>query len=146
MSGQKRQSGEGEREIEVWLDLLCAVQFLSHTYRLGLSVSDAVGEAISDWVAEQAAPVWGDLGGSAVEIRVREADLDSLRMAMEQFLGATPPAGTPGTPTMAIVLTTAIGSWTARMAEVFNESAPWPYPTPTDGWRPSNSPTEAAGS
>lgn len=125
--------GAGD-DVGVWLDVVSAVQFLARTSRPGLSVADAVAEASADWTEGMAAARWGDLSIPSDNARGFENDPDPLRAAIERHAVGSSPAGSPGVPVMGVVLTASLRAWSQRMAEDFNESAPWPHPVPPGGW------------
>lgn len=103
------------------LDLVAAVDHLSRGPRLGLTVWEALEEAVREYVAVEVSvrtgwdPQLGELAWDAP---------DPLRDALTHLLTRLDdrPAAT--------ALQAAIRRWVASQAQVFNDGFPWPHPRP----------------
>jgi hypothetical protein len=76
-------------ELCVWLEVAAAVDYLTDTHRPGLSVWDALDEAIRWWTAELVDPRGGFPARRAAELP--SADPDPLRSSLEALLTVVPP-------------------------------------------------------
>jgi hypothetical protein len=118
-------SAEGDRA--VWLEVVGAVDYLSVTHRFGLTVWDALEEAIRWWLTdrvdhgiEPAALPWDDP--------------DPLRSTMERLTGTVAAVGMLDGAALPDVLTDALAAWLLRMAARFNDGHRFAHPAPTHGW------------
>jgi hypothetical protein len=105
---------------EVWLEVVGAVDYLAEGHRLGITVWDALEEALRWWTAELLDPREGFPSGRGVD--VPWCDPDPLRSSMSQLLVVVPPAHAPGTAALGDVLTAALRAWLSVMAVEFNDS------------------------
>ena len=121
---------------QTWLDVVSAVDYLAAGDRHGLTVGDAIEEAIRWWTANQ-------LDDSDPSERDRAArlpwdDPDPLRTALEHLVLHLATPEHPSTITAPDALHTALQQWVARMADAYNDGHRWThppdrcgYPTPT---------------
>jgi hypothetical protein len=117
----------------VLLDLVAAVDYLSRTHRLGLSVWEALEEALRWWTAEQVT-LPGDLpAADFVELPWCD-DPDPLRTTVERLLAATNRAGGPDGVELGTILMTALAGWVRRMADLYNGGHRFAHPAPRHGW------------
>src|SRR4051812_44940249 len=98
----------------VWLDVVAAVDHLSATDRLGLTVWEAVEEAIRWWTADRVPPP-GDIH------RVGNAELpwddpDPFRSTLERLLAVASPAGTLDGAELGDIIAAALVAWVDHMA------------------------------
>jgi len=121
---------------QVWLDVVSAVDFLSHGHRPGLTVYDALEEALRWHIGALVAGHDDDLA------IVESADLpwddpDALRTALEQLALHNPPAHDEQS-TSAYAFHSALARWVRQMGDQYNDGCSWAHPT-TDGgfagWR-----------
>lgn len=102
---------------ELWLEVVAAVEYLGATHRPGLSVWDALAEAVRWWVE----------GTGAREDPSRERhglpwiDPDPLRSALESVLRVASPASTLDGHGLPAVMDGALCNWLASMAARFND-------------------------
>jgi hypothetical protein len=108
--------GEDLREGGTWLlDLVAAVDYLGRGFRCGLTVWDAIEEALR----------WADPGDDSG----RDGDVDvadALRAAIEHLLDA----GDLEVGGVAASLQKAIRRWASCMADRYNNGHTWPHPVP----------------
>jgi hypothetical protein len=117
----------------VLLDLVAAVDFLSGTHRLGLTVWEAVEEAVRWWAAARLTPP-GELADEAFSELPWDDDPDPLRTGVERLLACTNPAGGPDGIEFGAILTSAIEGWVRRMADQYNAGHRFAHPVPRQGW------------
>jgi hypothetical protein len=98
----------------MWAQALAAVAYLADTTRPGLTVWDALDEAVRAWIAgvldhpePTEAPVWDDP--------------DRLRTSVMTLLTVTAPAGSAGGDPLGDLLTLALASWVARVCDDVND-------------------------
>ncbi len=117
MSGEARSVDYSES----WLKMIAAVEFLGTTHRPGLTVWDALAEAVRWWVEDESS--------SAEAGRERYSlpwsDLDPMRTAMELLLRSAPPAGTLDGHDLPAVMESALCGWLEGMAAAFNDDHPF---------------------
>ncbi len=120
---------------QVWLDVVSAVDYLSRGHRPGLTVYDALEEALRRHA------VWPidsyDDGSSLPEANeLPWDDPDPLRSALEQLVLRQPPA-VAGESTTAEAVHGAMSTWTLRMADSYNDGCQWAHPNFRSRVRPS---------
>ena len=119
-------------EAGVLLDVVAAIDYLSIHHRLGLTVWEALEEAVRWWTADRPTRP-ADLP-EAVVTDLPWDDPDPLRSTIERLLGAAAPPGvTDGAP-LSTILTSALDVWVARMAVLFNDGQGFAHPTARRGW------------
>ena len=109
------------------LDLVAAVDFLRRGDRLGLTVWEALEEAVRWWVAERVSAIQGAPDPDVADLRW--ADHHALGHALSGLLAATqlePPL------TVTVALHQAVRRWSATMSSHHNGGDPWPQPS--GGW------------
>jgi hypothetical protein len=126
------QARLGRTDAGVWLDVVAAVDYLSATHRLGLTVWEAVEEAIRWWTFDYITPT-DDLSDAAFA-ELPWDDPDPLRSTLERLLGLAAPVGITDGQDLAAVLSSALAVWVDRMAIVYNDSHTFSHPAPNDGW------------
>jgi hypothetical protein len=112
----------------VWLEVVSAVDYLAAAHRPGLTVWDALDEAIRWWTAEHLEPRMGFSPNRVVDLPWH--DPDPLRSTIERLLAAVAPADTPEGTTLPDALSAALGAWLTTMADGFNDSHPFAPPQP----------------
>ena len=120
--------GPGTDHGEVWLDVVSAVDYLAETHRPGLTVWDALDEALRWWTAECLDPHEGFPRRAAPELPWN--DPDPLRSNVERLLTAVPPAEMPGGHTLAEALGAVLAAWVEAMADEFNDGHGFSHPRP----------------
>ena len=114
------------RESQTWLDVVSAVDYLSRGHRLGLTVYDAVEEALRWHIAALVAGP-DDQRPFAQTDDPPWDDPDSLRSALERLVLHHPPAvGDEVTTCSAVDL--ALSLWARRMADNYNDGCRWAHP------------------
>ena len=102
---------------ELWLEVVAAVEYLGATHRPGLTVWDALAEAVSWWIDGANSPT-----DSGREKRSRLwSDPDPLRTAIESLLVLAGPMGTIDGHGLPALMDGALCSWLETMAAAFNE-------------------------
>jgi hypothetical protein len=117
------------------LDLVAAVDFLRRGDRHGITVWDALEEAIRWWNAETASVIDGVPDPDIADLRW--GDPDPLRHTIAIFTTLTDRTGTE-TP---VGLQQAIRRWSSTMSAWHNDGRPWPSPPVTPF--PTLNPTRA---
>ena len=102
---------------ELWLEVVAAVEYLGASHRPGLSVWDALAEAVRWWADGATSPA--DVGRRASSLPW--SDPDPLRTAFESLLEVTSPAGTIGGHDLPAILDVALCGWLDAMAAAFND-------------------------
>jgi hypothetical protein len=103
----------------VWLEVVSAVDYLAAAHRPGLTVWDAVDEAIRWWTMELLDPRAGFPPHHGVELPW--CDPDPLRSTIERLLAAVAPASGPDGAALPDALTAALATWVGAMADEFND-------------------------
>jgi hypothetical protein len=114
------QTARSERD--VWLELVAAVDYLSVTHRLGMTVCDAIEEAIRTWTAARRSE--GMLFPMATA-EVPWDDPDPLRSTLADLLAVVEPLGTPVGFATSSALVSALDAWLHHAAERYNAGAPF---------------------
>ena len=112
-------TAERDEQARVWLNVLGAVEYISETHRPGLSVWDALEEAIRWWSIDRLAP--SDGFPDPVLSELPWNDPDPLRSSIERLLASVGPAGTTDGHVLSDVLTSALGVWVDLMAKRYND-------------------------
>ncbi len=102
------------------LDLVAAVDFLRRGDRHGLTVWDALEEALRWWTAERASAVAGVSDPEFADLVW--GDPDPLRSSMAHLLGATDTVATD------VAIQQAVRRWATTMSSLYNDGVPWPDP------------------
>jgi len=116
---------------QVWLDVVSAVDYLSQGHRPGLTVYDAMEEALRWHVS---ALMTGDDERAAAGERgpLPWDDPDALRTALEQLALHQPAAGDEGS-ALASAFHRALAHWVRQMADQYNDGRDWIHPTSDRG-------------
>lgn len=112
-------TAERSEPARVWPDVLGAVEYISETHRPGLSVWDALEEAIRWWSIDRLAPSDGFPDPLLSELPWN--DPDPLRSSIERLLAAVGPAGTTDGHALSDVLTSALAVWVDQMVKRYND-------------------------
>ena len=115
MSDESRSSDYSEK----WLDVVAAVDFLASTHRPGLTVWDALEEAIRWWTAARLDPANDFPSGTAVELPW--SDPDPLRTTLERLVGVVGPVQSMDGLQLPDALDSALTAWLIVMSERNNE-------------------------
>jgi hypothetical protein len=111
---------------QVWLDVVSAVDYLSKGHRPGLTVYDALEEALR-W--HGAWPV-AFHDGESLPAEVTELpwdDPDPLLTAVQQLVADNPPSAEQDA-TISTVIHHALASWVRHMSAIFNDDRQWAHP------------------
>jgi hypothetical protein len=122
------------------LDLASAVDFLRRGDRHGLTVWDALEEAVRWWVAERVSLIDGIPDPDIAELAW--GDPDPLRSALRRLLAAS--AIDDSLP-IDVTLQQAVRRWVMTMADRYNDDQPWPHPVERRSFPPPNLPTSGRG-
>ena len=114
---------------DVWLDVVAAVEYLGRGPRWGLTVWDAVEEAVRWWMLGFIDRSTGPL--DPARSRAPDDDPDPIRTAIGMTLAELPSAGIRDGWALADALQLALGDWVRAMAELYNDGRHWPAPTST---------------
>lgn len=109
----------------VWTEVVAAVDFLSQSERLGMTVWDALDEAIRLWAEE-----WFGVGATRTAARTEE---DPLRASVEVLLRSVASGALPGGQPLDQVLTAALQLWLAEVRERHNQGQPYTFAA-SNGW------------
>ena len=111
---------------QTWLDVISAVDYLSRGHRHGLTVYDAIEEALR-W--HNAALIAGNDDNLAVAAAAELPwnDPDPLRSALENLVLHEPPA-TDEESGSAHLLHEALTFWVRTMADQYNDDRGWVHP------------------
>jgi hypothetical protein len=126
-------SPRGADTAGVLLDLVAAVDYLSRTHRLDLTVWEALEEALRWWTAGRMA-LPGDLPADDLAELPWGDDPDPLRTSVERLLASTNRAGGPDGVELGTIVTAAVDGWVRRMAEQYNDGHRFAHPAPRHGW------------
>lgn len=110
---------------QVWLDVISAVDYLSRGPRPGLTVYDALEEALRRHTAALIAGVDNELAIRAVG-QLPWDDPDPLRTALDGLVTHQPAAD--GGPTADQTVHRALGAWADQMAAEHNDGHRWVSP------------------
>ena len=116
---------------QVWLDVVSAVDYLSRGHRPGLTVYDALEEALRWHIGALVA------GYDEYPAGVERGDLpwddpDALRTALEQLALHNPPADDEQS-TSAYAFHSALAHWARQTAAQHNDGCMWAHPTSDRG-------------
>jgi hypothetical protein len=126
----KRQADQ--MDTAVWLDVAAAVDYLSTTHRLGLTMCEAIEEAIRWWTIDYTTPT--DELPDAAFAELPWDDPDPLRSTLERLLGVAAPVGVTDGHDLAAILASALAVWVDRMAILYNDGHTFSHPAPRAGW------------
>lgn len=116
---------------QVWLDVVSAVDYLSQGHRPGLTVYDALEEALR-WQARSLVNQ-SDEGHDDVDDNFLPwTDPDALRTSLEHLALLNPVTDDEQT-TSAYMIHSALANWVNRMADRHNESCRWAHPNSDRG-------------
>lgn len=101
----------------VWTEVVAAVEHLARSERLGITVWDALDEAIRLWAEE-----WFGVGATRMAARTEE---DPLRASVEVLLRSVASGAVPGGQPLGRVLTAALELWLDEMRELHNQGQPF---------------------
>lgn len=99
-----------------WTEVVAAVEYLAQSERLGITVWDALDEAIRLWAEE-----WFT-GTGRPAARIEE---DPLRVSVEVLLRSVASGAVPGGEPLGRVLTAALELWLAEMRALHNQEQPF---------------------
>jgi hypothetical protein len=116
----------------VWLDVVSAVDYLGAGHRYGLTIWDAVEEALRWWNAGHL--TGGDTLDAHDAAQLPWDDPDPLRTALEHLVLHLDTPGVPGAIAAPDALHEALTYWVARMATEYNDGHPWTHPTDERGY------------
>ena len=115
---------------QTWLDIVSAVDYLGHGHRYGLTVYDAIEEALRWWNAAQHR---GDTLDAHQAAQLPWDDADPLHTALESLLLHLDAPGIPASQSLPDALHQALTLWVQRMATEYNNGHPWIHPNDIRG-------------
>lgn len=113
---------------QVWLDVISAVDYLSRGDRHGLTVYDALEEALR-WHTAALVAGGDDFLAAAEASRLPWDDPDPLRSAMERLVLHHPPAIDEES-TTSWAIHHALKVWVDQMTDQYNDGRQWVHPRP----------------
>lgn len=124
-----------------WTEVVAAVEFLAQSEHLGMTVWDALDEAIRLWADE-----WFEQSGTR---RNAWSDADPLRTSMEVLLRSVASGAIPGGQQLGAVLSAALELWLSEMREQYNQGHPFsprewvapPSPESVESWQTFSAPS-----
>jgi hypothetical protein len=111
---------------QVWLDVVSAVDYLSRGHRPGLTVYDALEEALR-WHVDARVTDYDMRAAVTHRHNLPWDDPDPLHTALERIVHDHPPVTADESPVAAFVHL-ALAVWVTRMSEQYNASCPWVHP------------------
>ncbi|MBK8334718.1 MAG: hypothetical protein IPL07_20700 [Acidimicrobiaceae bacterium] len=112
---------------QVWLDVVSAVDYLSRGHRTGLTVYDALEEALR-WHIDALVSGYDELPAVDERVDLPWDDPDPLRTALDQLALHNPPSD-DGQSTSAHAIHGALAHWVGHMADQYNDGCMWARPT-----------------
>lgn len=106
-----------------WLEVIAAVDYLDATHRPGLTVWDAVEEAVRWWTATLLDSSTNCFLAAANHLPWK--DPDQLRTSLERVLEAAAPIGVRDGHSLTDVFDGALRVWLSTMAQSFNDGYPF---------------------
>jgi hypothetical protein len=103
---------------DVWLELVAAVDYLSVTHRLGMTICDAIEEAVRSWTTARRSG--GMLFPSTSELPWD--DPDPLRSTLADLLMVIEPVEAPTGLSASRAIVSALDAWLHDVAEQYNQS------------------------
>lgn len=113
---------------QVWLDVVSAVDYLSRGHRPGLTVYDALEEALR-WHIGALVAGYDEYPAIVERGELPWDDPDALRTALEQLALHNPPADDEQS-TSAYAIHSALAHWVDQMADQYNDGHGWFCPVP----------------
>ena len=117
-------NGEDLREGGTWLlDVVAAIDHLTRGHRHGITVWDALEEAIRWWIAEQLSAADGVADPELADLPWDAPD--PLRATLQRLLNMAPDSSPPD---VSNAMHQAVRRWTQTMASLYNDGHAWPHP------------------
>ncbi len=116
---------------QVWLDVVSAVDYLSQGHRLGLTVYDALEEALR-WHIGALVAGYDEYPALVERGELPWDDPDALRTALEQLALHNPPDDDSQS-SSAYAFHSALAHWVRQMADLYNDGCTWADPTSDRG-------------
>ena len=110
---------------QVWLDVVSAVDYLSRGHRTGLTVYDALEEALR-WHSAWPVAFRDEESLPSGATKLPWDDPDPLRTAVQQLVADNPSAEQDATISTAVHH--ALASWVHHMSVTFNDDRRWAHP------------------
>ena len=111
---------------QVWLDVVSAVDYLSRGHRPGLTVYDALEEALR-WHSAWPVAFHDDESLPSEATKLPWDDPDPLRTAVQQLVADNPPSAEQDA-TISTAVHHALASWVHHMSVTFNDDRRWAHP------------------
>lgn len=97
---------ETEDSVDLWRQVASAVEYIAAVERPGFSVSDAIEEALSDWLQLEPATTYP----------TSNVEADGFRLVLHELLRQLPPVGVPCGVSIAQGLEAAVADWLSKAA------------------------------
>ena len=111
---------------QVWLDVVSAVDYLSRGHRPGLTVYDALEEALR-WHSAWPVAFHDEESLPSEATKLPWDDPDPLRTAVQQLVAANPPSAVQDA-TISTAVHHSLASWVRHMSATFNDDRQWAHP------------------
>ena len=111
---------------QVWLDVVSAVDYLSRGHRPGLTVYDALEEALR-WHSAWPVGFRDEESLPSEATKLPWDDPDPLRTAVQQLVADNPPSAEQDV-TISTVVHHSLASWVRHMSATFNDDRQWAHP------------------
>jgi len=112
---------------QVWLDVVSAVDYLSRGHRPGLTVYDALEEALR-WHIDALVSGYEEFSAMDERVDLPWDDPDPLHTALDQLALHNPPADDEQS-TSAHACHSALAHWVRQMADQYNDGCRWAHPS-----------------
>lgn len=99
-----------EQTLDIWREFAAAVAYVAEIERPGLTVWDALAEALHHWLDDRPAATLGR---------------DDLRTVLADVMERSPEAGAPGGVPLGAILEAAMREWSTSAAECVNDGLPF---------------------
>jgi len=116
----------------VWLDVVAATDYLAAIHPLGITIWEAVEEAIRWWTIDHLT-LPGELPDGAFSELPRGDDPDPRPTSVERLLASISRAGAPDGLELGVIQTSALDNSVRRMADQYNDGHRFAHPKPRDG-------------
>lgn len=100
-----------DHPLDTWHEFAAAVAYVADIERPGLTVWDALAEALHHWLDDRPAPA---------------TNRDEFRAVLVDLMDRCPEAGAPGGVMLGEILESAIAGWTTNAADRLNDGCRFP--------------------
>jgi len=111
---------------QVWLDVVSAVDYLSHGHRPGLTVYDALEESLR-WHSAWPVGLHDEESIPSDTPELPWDDPDPLHTTLKHLVTDNPPGAEQGA-TTSTALHESLSHWVRHMSATYNDDRPWAHP------------------